>query len=114
MIKISLADDIIKNKYSIENDAYVVLDNDDMICGCEFNMNPPSVTLCRIYGDDLTLLDGVIRQTLSYSLDHECPNAEFDGEIRKLLFKLNIIKKNNQQTLDILEFFTNLNCVEKF
>lgn len=114
MIRIMFANDDIKNKLDIVNDAYVVCDNDEILGHCEFELKDASVYIKNAVCVDTTLLDGMIRQTLSYSLDKGYPIATYSNEVQNTLFSLHIITKNDQKELDILRFFANLNGCEIF
>lgn len=109
MITIKLADKAIKDKLEISDNAYIVVDNNNVLGFCEFKLNAPEVNIKQAQCDDNQLLDGLIRQTLSYSLDNECSVATFSENVKSKLLLLKILKSECAKQLDILLFFKSLN-----
>lgn len=93
---------------------FCVFDGERRCGSCEFELCPPQVRLISAVCEESALLDGLLRQTLSYSLDCGCPTAVFDKTIAEALYSLRILKDPDALEFDILDFFAKLNGCEKF
>lgn len=111
MIKIELANADMKEKLKLKNEAFIVTQKDELLGFCAFALTPPEVQIERADCEDMGLLDGLIRQTMSYALDHDCRYALFEKDVKQKAVLLKILKEC-EQSLDILTFFTNLNHCE--
>ena len=109
MIEIKKADDLFKSEHSIKNDAYVCSDKDEILGILEYEMKDKDLILKNIDCNDNMLADGLVRQTMSFALDNGCEFCKYNEKIENRLFELRIIKKNDQKSIDILEFFIKIN-----
>ncbi len=110
MISIKKADNSFKENNNITDNAYICTDKDKILGIVEYKYENESLVLKKINSDDLSIADGLVRQTMSNALDEGCKICVFDKEIGEQLFKLKIIKDNTQKSIDILGFFIKLNC----
>ncbi|MBQ2676523.1 MAG: hypothetical protein IJF54_03860 [Clostridia bacterium] len=111
MVKITLADQSFKDKHNLSDTVYVMTSGDEQLGYCEFNMTPPTVLLKTAVCDTPALLDGIIRQSLSYAFDHDCKTALFTDSVKQQLLMLKIIQSETENQIDILSFFTKpCNC----
>lgn len=114
MIKITKTNNNIKEKLGLKNDAYCVFDGDELAGVCEYVLTPPEAKIISIKCDDNMLKDGLVRQTLNFALDNGCPTAVFDDRVRDELTAIGILRKDCENSFNILEFFAKLNGIEIF
>ena len=111
MIEIKKADKLLKDKLSLEADAYVCTDKDDVLGFVEFKYQDKDLVITNVECNDNLLADGLVRQTMSNALDNGMETAVFEGNAQKRLYEIRIIKKEEQKSLDILEFFMKINHI---
>lgn len=110
MISIKKADNSFKENNNITDNAYVCTDKDEILGIVEYKYENENLVLKKITSDDLSIADGLVRQTMSNALDDGCKLCVFDNDVGEQLLKLKIIKDNTQKSIDILQFFIKLNC----
>lgn len=111
MIKLEKADKQFLSKNNIDNNAYICKDNENVIGICEYLIKENTLFLEAITCDDNSIADGLIRQTMSNSLDNGIEECRFSEKAAEKLFELRIIKDKNTEKIDILDFFLKLNCI---
>ena len=77
----------------------------------EFKYQDKDLVITNVECNDNLLADGLVRQTMSNALDNGMETAVFEGNAQKRLYEIRIIKKEEQKSLDILEFFMKINHI---
>lgn len=109
MIEIKLADNNFKTEHNIKHDAYICTDKGEVLGLVCFEMQKDKLFLESVTATENMLLDGLVRQTMSYALDNDCKECIYTDEVQKALYSVRIIKKERQKSIDILDFFMQIN-----
>ena len=105
MIQIKKADDSFKKEHKIENEAYICVDNTEILGILNYGTKNDTLMLNNIEYTDKMLADGLIRQTMSNALDNGCKTCKFSKDLKKIMCSLRIIKDEKCESVDILDFF---------
>ncbi len=111
MIEIKKADKLLKSSLKINDDAYVCTDKGEVLGFVEYKYQNKDLIITKIDCNENMLADGLVRQTMSNALDNGMEIAKFEPQAQKRLFEIRIIKKEDQKSLDILEFFMKINHI---
>lgn len=111
MIEIKKADNSFKTEHNIENEAYICTDKDKLLGILEYEMKEKDLILTNLDCDDNMIADGLVRQTMNNALDNGSEFCKYNERIGKRLFELRIIKKIDEKSIDILDFFMKINHI---
>lgn len=111
MIQLKKADKQFLASENIENEAYICTDNEAILGICEYSLKDNELFITSVNCEDNSLADGLIRQTMNNALDCGYNICKFTKEVAEKMYELRIIKEENAEEIDILDFFLKLNCI---
>lgn len=111
MIEIKKADISFKKEHNIENEAYVCSDKGEVLGIVEYKADGKDLIITDIRCEENMLADGLVRQTMSNALDNGCELCKFKDDVQKRLYDIRIIKKIDQNCIDILDLFMKINHI---
>ena len=111
MIEIKHADKLLKEKLNITNEAYVCTDKGEVLGFVEYKYDKKDLIITKVDAEENMLADGLVRQTMSNALDNGMTTAKFEGDTQKRLYEIRIIKTDDQNSIDILDFFMKINHI---